>query len=55
MGEQIFENLPKDIRTDWAGLILSHSDNYIEKILKKLLLVQGVRKMIIQLKKKERE
>lgn len=32
MGEQIFENLPNDIRPGWAGLILSRFDNYIKNV-----------------------
>ncbi|MBI3720150.1 MAG: hypothetical protein HY252_16345 [Sphingobacteriales bacterium] len=32
IGQQIFENLPNDIRPGWAGLILSRFDNYIEDI-----------------------
>jgi hypothetical protein len=32
IGEQIFENLPNDIRPGWAGLILSRFDNYIKNI-----------------------
>jgi hypothetical protein len=32
IGQQIFENLPNDIRPGWAGLILSRFDNYITNI-----------------------
>jgi len=32
IGQQIFENLPNDIRPGWAGLILSRFDNYIKNI-----------------------
>ena len=32
IGEQIFENLPNDIRPGWSGLILSRFDNYIKDI-----------------------
>jgi len=32
IGEQVFENLPNDIRPGWAGLILSRFDNYISEI-----------------------
>jgi hypothetical protein len=32
IGQQIFENLPNDIRPGWAGLILSRFDNYIRHI-----------------------
>lgn len=32
IGQQIFENLPNDIRPDWAGLILSRFDHYIKDI-----------------------
>ena len=32
IGQQIFENLPNDIRPVWAGLILSRFDNYIKDI-----------------------
>lgn len=32
MGEQIFENLPNDIKPGWAGLVLSRFDNYIKNI-----------------------
>ena len=32
IGQQIFENLPNDIRPGWAGLILSRFDNYIKDI-----------------------
>lgn len=34
IGEQVFENLPNDIRPGWAGLILSRFDNYIKDIPK---------------------
>ncbi len=32
IGQQIFENLPNDIRPGWAGLILSRFDNYVKSI-----------------------
>ena len=32
IGQQVFENLPNDIRPGWAGLILSRFDNYIKNI-----------------------
>jgi len=32
IGEQIFDNLPNDIRPGWAGLILSRFDHYIKDI-----------------------
>ena len=32
IGQQIFENLPNDIRPGWAGMILSRFDNYIKDI-----------------------
>jgi hypothetical protein len=32
IGQQIFENLPNDIKPNWAGLILSRFDNYINDI-----------------------
>ena len=32
IGQQIFENLPNDIRPGWAGLILSRFDNYVKNI-----------------------
>lgn len=32
IGQQIFENLPNDIRPGWAGLILSRFDQYIKDI-----------------------
>ena len=32
IGEQIFKNLPNDIRPGWAGLILSRFDHYIKDI-----------------------
>lgn len=32
IGQQVFENLPNDIRPSWAGLILSRFDNYIKSI-----------------------
>jgi hypothetical protein len=32
IGQQIFENLPNDIKPNWAGLILSRFDNYIKDI-----------------------
>lgn len=34
IGEQVFENLPNDIRPGWAGLILSRFDSYIKDIPK---------------------
>jgi hypothetical protein len=42
IGEQVFENLPNDIRPGWAGLILSRFDNYIKDIpltVKELYLI----------------
>jgi len=32
IGQQIFENLPNDIKPGWAGLVLSRFDNYIKDI-----------------------
>lgn len=32
IGQQIFENLPNDIRPGWAGLVLSRFDHYINDI-----------------------
>lgn len=32
IGQQIFENLPNDIRPGWAGLILSRFDHYLQDI-----------------------
>src|SRR5260370_28492146 len=32
IGQQIFENIPNDLRPGWAGLILSRLDNYIKKV-----------------------
>lgn len=32
IGQQIFENLPKDIRPGWAGLVLSRFDQYVKDI-----------------------
>ena len=32
IGQQVFENLPNNIRPGWAGLILSRFDNYIKNI-----------------------
>jgi len=32
IGQQIFENLPNDIRPGWAGLVLSRFDHYIQEI-----------------------
>lgn len=32
IGQEIFENLPNDIRPGWAGLVLSRYDNYIKDI-----------------------
>ena len=32
IGQQVFENLPNDIRPGWAGLILSRFENYIPNI-----------------------
>ncbi|MDB4904163.1 MAG: hypothetical protein JWQ63_3444 [Mucilaginibacter sp.] len=32
IGQQIFENIPNDIRPDWAGLILSRFDSHIKNI-----------------------
>ena len=32
IGQQIFENLPNDIRPGWAGLVLSRFDDYIKDI-----------------------
>ena len=32
IGEQIFENLPNDIRPGWAGLVLSRFDHYVKDI-----------------------
>ncbi|WP_207531611.1 hypothetical protein [Desertivirga arenae] len=32
LGQDIFENLPNDIRPGWAGLVLSRFDNYIKDI-----------------------
>ncbi|MDI9868944.1 hypothetical protein [Flectobacillus roseus] len=32
IGQQIFENLPNDIRPSWAGLVLSRFDRYIKNI-----------------------
>lgn len=32
IGEQIFENLPNDIRPGWAGFVLSRFDNYLKNI-----------------------
>ncbi len=32
IGQQVFENLPNDIRPGWAGLILSRFDNYVKDI-----------------------
>ncbi|WP_426291860.1 hypothetical protein ACN9ML_17470 [Dyadobacter endophyticus] len=32
VGQRIFENLPKDIRPGWAGLILSVFDPYVKEI-----------------------
>lgn len=32
IGQQIFENLPNDIRPGWAGLVLSRFDHYIKNI-----------------------
>lgn len=32
IGQQIFENLPNDIRPGWAGLVLSRFDHYIKDI-----------------------
>jgi hypothetical protein len=32
IGQQIFDNLPNDIRPGWAGLILSRFDNYVNNI-----------------------
>ena len=32
IGQQIFENLPNDIRPGWAGLVLSRFDYYIKNI-----------------------
>lgn len=31
-GQQIFENLPNDIRPGWAGLVLSRFDHYVKDI-----------------------
>lgn len=42
IGQQIFENLPNDIKPGWAGLILSRFDNYIKDIptpIKELYLI----------------
>lgn len=32
VGQQIFENLPKDIGPGWAGLVLSVFDHYVKDI-----------------------
>lgn len=32
IGQQIFENLPNDIKPGWAGLVLSRFDHYIKDI-----------------------
>jgi hypothetical protein len=32
IGQQIFENLPNDIRPGWAGLVLSRFDHYIKDL-----------------------
>ena len=32
IGQQVFENLPNDIRPGWAGLVLSRFDSYITNI-----------------------
>src|SRR5687767_2904538 len=32
IGQQIFENLPNDIKPGWAGLILSRFDHYMNDI-----------------------
>jgi len=32
IGQQIFENIPNDIRPSWAGLVLSRFDHYIKNI-----------------------
>lgn len=37
IGQQIFENLPNDIKPNWAGLILSRFDNYIKDIPNSIL------------------
>src|SRR5690606_33003771 len=32
IGQEIFENIPNDIRPGWAGLVLSRFDHYIKNI-----------------------
>jgi hypothetical protein len=32
IGKQIFENIPNEIRPDWAGLVLSRFDHYIKDL-----------------------
>lgn len=32
IGQRIFENVPKIVRPNWAGLVLSRFDRYLEKI-----------------------
>jgi hypothetical protein len=32
IGQQIFENLPNDIKPGWAGLVLSRFDHYVKEI-----------------------
>jgi len=32
IGQQIFDDLPNEIKPGWAGLVLSRFDNYIQEI-----------------------
>ena len=36
IGQQIFENVPSIVRPNWAGLVLSRFDNYLEKVPKEI-------------------
>ena len=42
IGQQIFENLPNDIRPGWAGLVLSRFDHYIKDIPSSILELYSI-------------
>ena len=42
IGQEIFENLPNDIRPCWAGLVLSRFDNYIKDIPSSILQLYAI-------------
>jgi hypothetical protein len=42
IGQQIFENLPNDIRPSWAGLVLSRFNHYIKDIPTSILELYSI-------------